>query len=209
MADARSGTHGRQPGTAGPKKNASRKRKVPWARRIVSTLVLVAVLVGLVFGLVKAGSWVHSLLSEQHAKTTEAATPKPVTINACEGNDLSVTVTPSAAVLPEGQGMEVTVQAENRGDADCTVAMSSVSVELVGPAGSVWTPTACSTSWGKTLLLGSGKSWSATLTWDGLLYSECEPVRVGDAGATPSAGSYTLKWAGPDTASGSAALQIQ
>lgn len=189
-------------GVASTKPGRPRKKKVPWVRRIVSTTVLLLVLVGLVFGVVKLGGWVKGLLSAEHARTTEVATIKPVVIEACSAKDLGISVTPSVSSVQEGQGFDVAVTLENTGSEDCSFDLSTLAVSLEGTGGAVWTPTACSETWDKSLLLGVGKSWAATLTWDGLVYADCVVVQHSGAAATPMEGSYALKWSAPPVVSG-------
>ena len=70
--------------------NSKRKRKVPWARRIISLVVLAALLAGLIFAGVKAFGWVMGILNEEHARVTDVSTPKPVEILPCAADDLNV-----------------------------------------------------------------------------------------------------------------------
>ena len=82
--------------------NSKRKRKVPWARRIISLVVLAALLAGLIFAGVKAFGWVMGILNEEHARVTDVSTPKPVEILPCAADDLNVTLAPSSAAVDEG-----------------------------------------------------------------------------------------------------------
>lgn len=174
-----------------------RKKRVPWVRRIVSTTILLLVLVALVFGVVKLGGWVKGVLSEEHSRTTEVATIKPVVIDACTPQDLTISVTPNVVSVQEGQGFNVAVSLVNKGAEDCSFDLSTLMVILDGAGGAVWTPTACSAAWDKSLLLGAGKSWSTTLTWDGLVYADCAQVQNAGGAATPMEGQYALKWSAP------------
>lgn len=176
-------------------------KKVPWMRRIISTTILLLVLVGLIFGAVKLGGWVKGILSDEHARTTEVATIKPVVIEACAAPDLGITVTPSVASVQEGYGFDVAVSLVNSGSEDCSFDLSTLVVSLEGPGGPVWTPSACAANWDKNLLLGAGKSWATTLTWDGLVYADCVLVQHSGGSATPMEGAYALKWTAPPVVS--------
>lgn len=70
--------------------NSKRKRKVPWARRII-LVVLAALLAGLYLAGVKAFGWVMGI-HEEHARVTDVSTPKPVEILPCAADDLNVTL---------------------------------------------------------------------------------------------------------------------
>lgn len=194
---------GRPKGQGGraPQPGRPRKKKVPWLRRIISTTILLLVLVGLIFGIVKLGGWVKGVLSEEHSRATETATIKPVVIEGCTSKDLTISVTPSVVSVQEGNGFDVAVSLVNKGGEDCSFDLSTLVISLEGPGGAVWTPTACTPTWGKNLLLGAGKSWSTTLTWDGLVHADCAPVQNAGAAATPMEGSYALKWAAPPVVS--------
>lgn len=194
------------PSSDSPRSASKRPRKVPWARRIVSTLVLLVLLAGLIFLIVKAFGWVGGLLSAEHEKSTEQAAIKPVSIAECSGEDLKVSLYPATTVLDEGVGFDVAVSIENMGDADCSVQTSDVNV-LLTPAGSfgvqgeggkssspseataIWSPSACGGEWAKTLLLRPGQSWTGDLKWNGLVYRGCEASA--DGAAAPE-GTYSL-----------------
>ena len=172
--------------------NSKRKRRVPWGRRIISLVVLAALLAGLIFAGVKAFGWVMGLLNEEHARVTDVSTPKPVEILPCAADDLNLTLTPSAGVVDEGMGFDLGVQIENRGSTDCSVETSEVKIQLAGSSTVVWSPSECVPEWSRTLLLAEGESWTGTLSWNGHIYEGCEAVAQETGGATASAGTYTL-----------------
>lgn len=189
---------------------APRPQKVPWARRIISTLILLAVAAGVIFLLVKGAGWLGGLMTQEHAKSTAKAAPEPVVISSCQAEDLKVSLLPSASVIDEGVGLEVSVGLENIGSADCSVQTEALGIQLatVGVAASgedeagvtdstpastvIWDPSACDAEWSKTLLLRPGQSWTGNLTWNGRVYSGCDPVGEDTGGVTASAGTYTL-----------------
>ncbi|WP_099332402.1 hypothetical protein [Actinomyces minihominis] len=171
---------------------ASRSQQVPWARRIISTAILLALLIGLIFGITKGVQWVMGILGEEHAKVTESAAPKPVEILPCAGDDLGVRLTPSSGVVDEGIGFTLGVQLENTGKVDCSVETSEVDIKLAGATTVVWSPSACDADWSKTLLLAPGDTWEGSLTWNGHIYEGCDAVAAETGGATASQGTYTL-----------------
>lgn len=170
----------------------SRPRKTPWVRRIVSTLILVAIVIGVGVLLVKVGSWVHAALTDTHAKTTESSTVKPVEILPCTDENLDVTLLPSQTVVDEGMGMDLVVSLENTGSTDCSVDTGDIQVQLRGDYGTVWTPTACDGQWARELLLGAKESWGGQLHWDGGISADCQPISNDGIRATAPSGSYTL-----------------
>ncbi len=174
-----------------------KKRKTPWVRRIVSTLILLLVLALLLWGLVKIGGWVKTILTDEHERATQGAVIEPAVIEPCSSDALRVTVTPVLTAVQEGEGFDVSVAVENVGASDCSFSLSTLEITLGSENGLLWTPSACTSSWDKELLLGAGKSWSTSLAWDGHVYADCELVKVDGFGATPMEGTYTLKWQAP------------
>lgn len=182
------------------------QRKVPWGRRLVSTAVLTAVVVGLLFGVGKLAGWVTSLLGDTHAQTTESAAVKPVDISPCASTDLQVSLTPSAAVVEVGSGMVLSVVITNAGESDCSVDTADVAITLAGGSGTVWEPTECGEGWARPLLLSPGQSWSGQLEWDGLVHEGCTGEQSGAGMGVAPAGVYTVTgeapgWTAPVTAS--------
>ncbi len=172
-----------------------------WVRRIVSLVVLAALLVGLIVLAVRGWGLVSGLLSDQHAKTTQATQVGPVEIGECVGEDLKLRVVPSAETVDEGAGMEVKVRLENDGKLDCTVEPGAVNVTLAMGDEDVWTPTACHPEWHPRLLLGEGQKWEGTLGWDGGVYVDCVASTYlvdtyegqVEVQATAGSGMYTLR----------------
>lgn len=195
MGMAQGGAGGVGRGTR-PVGGPGKKRKTPWVRRIVSTLILLFVLALIVWGLVKIGGWVKSILAEEHQRTSQGAVIQPVVIGPCSADALRVTVTPTSTSVQEGQGFDASVLVENAGTDDCSFSLSALEVTLGSDNGLIWTPSAC-VPLDKELLLGAGKSWSTTFTWDGHVYADCELVKIDGFGSTPMTGTYTLKWAAP------------
>lgn len=178
-------------------------RKTPWARRIISTLILLALLAGLVAGVVFAGikvaSWLGTVFQTEHQAAAERAAPKPVDIRPCLSADLEITLTPSSVVIEEGAGLDVGFSVVGKGEDDCSFLPTDAGVELVAETGPIWTPTACSAALAdKTLLLTKGVPWSTALSWDGLVYADCAAVPFADSGASTVApvGTYTLQSGG-------------
>lgn len=174
-----------------------RKRKTPWVRRIVSTLILLALLAGLVFLVFKAVIWVGDYFKSEHQKNTELTTLQPVTYESCGEEDVSVSLIPGATTITQGEGIDVVMSIENvRGEA-CTMTPGDVSVSAQLGGDSVWTPVACSSVLSEMpLLLAPDHPWSRTLSWDGKAYVDCEVATTGDDGASMNAakGTYELRY---------------
>lgn len=201
----------RRPAKATASGKPARPKKVPWARRIISSLILLALLAGIIFLVVKGAMWLGSLLNAEHEKSTEQATVKPVSITECAGGDLKISLFPSSTIVDEGVGFDLAVSIENTGSADCSVQTSEVNVTLAsagasipaddgeassavdgGSTSAVWSPSTCDPQWSKTLLLKPGQSWTGDLAWNGHVYNGCDAVAEDTGGATAAAGRYSL-----------------
>lgn len=175
-----------------------RKRKVPWVRRIVSTLILLALVAGILFLVFRVVSWVGSYFQEEHQKNTELTTLQPVSYETCSAKDVSVTLTPDAATVLQGEGTNVVLSMSNTGNEPCLMSPGNVSVSMVLGGDTIWTPTACTSGLTDlTLLLSSDQPWSKTLSWDGKAYLECEVVKTGedDSPMNAAKGTYELRYA--------------
>lgn len=171
-------------------------RRTPWLRRIVSTLVLLAVLAAVIWGLFVVGSkavnWVGTMFRDEHQRTQERATPQAVVIEDCTATNIEVTLNPTTTAPPEGAGMEVEMVVVNRGEAECALVASDISVELLAGTDPVWSPTACSSALADLqLLLSPAEPWSRVLGWDGNVYSGCEVVMIEDGATSQAAGEGT------------------
>ncbi len=176
---------------------SKRKRKTPWARRIVSTLVLLALLVGLVFLVFKAVVWVGDYFKSEHQKNTELTTLQPAVYEACEEKDISISLTPSVTTITQGQGTDIVMSLENTGADACTMTPGDISVSALLGGDSVWTPIACSSTLSELpLLLAPNQPWSQTLSWDGKAYVNCEAVTTGEEATAVNAakGTYELRY---------------
>lgn len=153
-----------------------RKKKTPWVRRIVSTLILIALLVGIVFGLAKGFSWVTDFFKSENQKNKDAVSVQPVTYGQCGAGNLDVTLTPSAPAVQEGGGVDVALSIVNTSTVPCVMKVGDLQIDLAtAGAEPVWTPTACSADLGdEQLLLSKGQPWSTTFSWDGKAYKKCE-----------------------------------
>ncbi len=163
-----------------------------WTRRIISTAVLLALVAGVVFAAVKLVGWVSGMLSTEQVKATQSSVPKQATIGSCEPSDLSVVLTPSSTALDQGTGLDVGIELQTEGESDCSFNTEDLSIKLAVEGEIVWTPTACSSSWARLLLLSPGQPWSSSISWDGVAYVDCEAAMV----------------PGPDNEDGSAGAKV-
>ncbi len=174
------------------------KKKTPWVRRIVSSLILLAIVIGLVFLIVKAVSAVTGMLSDHHVKTTESSAPRPVEINPCSADQLQITLEPSETIVSQGRGFQTAVIVENTGEVDCSLNTTDVHVVLTAQskpgasAETIWSPTECTPEWEKMLLLSPNQTWSGTLKWEGYVYEGCDVSGLDYGGAVPEPGIYIL-----------------
>lgn len=141
------------------------------------------------------------VLNDEQEKTNQARVVTPVELQDCSPESLKLGLLPEPGVINEGESVVVNLQVTNMGEDVCVLTTDRLSVDLKMNGESVWTPTACSDSWQKTLLLDKGLLWNTSLTWNGAVYSECEARTVqlweGEAAgntvpATASAGAYQL-----------------
>ena len=170
-----------------------KKRKTPWVRRIVSTLILLALIALLVFLVARGVIWIRGVFQEGRDEAAESAVPKPVVIEQCAATSLDISLEPTESFVEEGAGVRVSVSVTNTGEADCKITQAQLGVQLVGDNEVLWEPGACSEAMQESmLLLAPGQPWSTTLRWDGLRYFECAVPQSGMP-AVVGEGSYLLE----------------
>lgn len=154
--------------------------------------MLAAVIWGLFVVGSKAVNWVGTMFRDEHQRTQERATPQPVVIEDCTAANIEVTLNPTTTAPPEGAGMDVEMVVVNRGEAECALVASDISVELLAGTDPVWSPIACSSALADLqLLLAPGEPWSRVLGWDGNVYSGCDITTIDDGAANLAAGEGT------------------
>lgn len=165
-----------------------------WVRRTISTLVLVGLVALIGFGAVKAFQIVAEKYATEQQHRSTASAPTPVAIPTCTDKNLKIVTTPKPLNPSVGEGMEILVSIENGGVNACSLDTAQVGVSLITGEDTVWTPTACSDDWERTLLLSPKEPWEASLLWDGKLYDGCEPLTTEDAsgGLVADAGTYRI-----------------
>ncbi len=151
-----------------------------WVRRIVSSILLIAVVAALILGGVKGYGALHKRLSAHQEKVSSTNVNLPVSIAQCRGANLEVTTQFDPSVAPVGSGTKVDVTVTNRGSEECSLETADVQVSLLSGEQVIWSPTLCSETWDRQLLLGAAKSWQGTLSWNGGLYDECQSLTGGD-----------------------------
>ena len=166
-----------------------------WVRRIVSSVLLVAVLSGLIFGAVKGYQVLHARLSEHQENVAVQAGNLPVNISECRFKDIDAKLEPDPLTPLVGEGFTLQVKFINRGREECSINTGQLEVRLKTGDLVVWTPTACTDSWDRQLLLPADGSWQGALTWDGSIYSECEVSKAAEGGASLIAdeGAYLVE----------------
>lgn len=180
---------------SGPATKKPKKRKTPWLRRIISTLILLGLIVALVFFLIWFVQWVGDIFREEHDRASRATIPQAVEVKECSLDTLQLMLTPDALQVPEGQPLSAELSIATTGDEACSFDTSRVTVQLGSADLSVWTPTACQESWGTTLLLSKDVPWQTSFNWNGQLYQDCQAVSVGEENpqpGTPPEGVYNL-----------------
>lgn len=156
------------------------KKGEMWARRIISSLLLLAVLAGLIWLLV----WVWGYLSEKmgadDAPQSQSSEAESLEIPTCDPDSLEAKIVAKPTKPEVGEGSELTVTIVNSGAKDCQVEAKDLSVQMIEGDEVIWSPVACTNSWDRTLLLSSKLTWTGKLNWDGKVYSDCEPVAYSD-----------------------------
>lgn len=173
-------------------------------RRIVSSLILLALLVGLIALIVGIVKWVGGILSAENEKNISRTVAERVEIDACQPADLSLTVTPSQTKIAEGASMSVSLVILNAGEKECSFSLADLDVTLGNSERDVWTPTACAQDQ-RLLLLAPEQPWETSFAWDGALWKDCERQMINVASdnddgsqntksiaATPPEGTYDL-----------------
>lgn len=159
-------------------------------RRLTIALIVVVALALLGLG----GWWLvktaNSSLQERQAQleaVQEAEVAKPIA--ECKMSDLDFTVDSYQQSVQVGSGWNATVTITNKGADPCLAdgAGKTIGVEVTsGTYQLVDTPTCAAPDSELPLLLGSGKSWQTTISWDGNDYHECTP------GSAAAAGTYVM-----------------
>ena len=171
------------------KSKAARRREM-WARRIVSTLILLALLVALGFGAVKGIQWLLQLLRDSHQSTVVSAGEAPVETPDCtpETMDVNLSFDPQPAVFAGGTTMDVELVGSSA--VGCIFRPDTLDITVSDGKDVIWSPTACTPDWGMPLLLTDQTPWQTSFSWDGHRFAECE---LGQSGGEQ------LVWAEPGT----------
>ena len=141
-------------------------------RRIVSSVILLGLLVGLVALIVGAVKWVTGVLSAENEKNISRTVVQKVEVNGCLPADLSLSVVPSHTDISQGNSMDVSVELLNVGEKECSFSLSDLSLKLVSGDRDVWTPTACAADQ-RLLLLAPEQPWGTSFTWNGGVWADC------------------------------------
>ncbi len=158
-------------------------RKTPWARRIISSLILLAALALLIFLGVKAAGWLTQIFHAGREVAEEQAAKPVFVLSECTAKDVDVTLSPASNQILEGGSLEIGITAQAAGDGDCYLTQAELGIALTMGDTEIWNPGECSEELqAKTLLLSVGQPWVSTLTWDGRVWDGCEPGSVAPEG---------------------------
>jgi hypothetical protein len=187
----------RQSSSAG----GGRNRTIP----IAVVVVLVIALIG-VAGYMLFSSATRSLEERQaildSVQEREVAAP----IAECSPENLDFKIGDHSTTASVGSGWNTQITVTNKGSEPCLTDGSASSVGLVVTSGTyqLVDTTACGDPEDtKPLLIGSGRSWNTTVSWDGNDYQDCNP---GDVAA---AGTYVMKIKFLDEDKGEITVQLQ
>lgn len=165
---------------------AAARRREMWIRRIISSVILLAVVVGVVFLVIRGIGMIGGMLPKatatpQSGAMSSASQPTSVIISPCSVGDLQITATSDPAAPVVGGGLTLGLSVENKTAKECSLALPDLEVRLSTGSDTVWAPTQCSDTWNGNLLMLPGTPWSASLQWDGKLYDACT-LLTDDAG---------------------------
>ncbi len=124
----------------------------------------------------------------------------------CSPENLDFKVGDHSTTASVGSGWNTQITVTNKGSEPCLTDGSASSVGLVVASGTyqLVDTTACGDPEDtKPLLIGSGRSWNTTVSWDGNDYQDCNP---GDVAA---AGTYVMKIKFLDEDKGEITVQLQ
>ncbi|MDO5719256.1 MAG: hypothetical protein Q4P05_00800 [Actinomycetaceae bacterium] len=155
-----------------------------YIRRVLSILALVAILVGIYF--IGRFVWNSVQISlAQHADSSESVDDVPEPITDCAPQDLTATMTNGESTAIEGQGWSTHITLTNTSDTECTTdgALKSVGFAITSGDVPVYDTTQCADQDAqKLLLLGPGRSWTTTVSWDGRHAPNCDSDKVAAPG---------------------------
>ncbi len=151
-----------------------------WVRRIISTIILLVAVAALVMVGVRLYGMVHSKLTGHQEQLASASSNLPVEIRSCGPSDLKVQVVPETAQALVGEGIAAKVTVTGLAEPACEFSTADLDIQLVTGDDVVWSPTKCSDSWARTLLIGKDLSWEQTIKWAGNLYNGCDALENGE-----------------------------
>lgn len=151
-----------------------------WVRRVISTALLLGLLVAIIFGVVKGYGAIHARLSDHQDKVAVETGNVPVSISECRFGDLDVHLDPEPVTAPVGEGFKLKISVKNTGLEECSLHTERLQIEMLTGDHAVWSPTECSQSWQRQLLLPANGTWEVSRTWDGNIYEGCDAATRGD-----------------------------
>lgn len=124
----------------------------------------------------------------------------------CTSSNLDFKIGEHSTTATVGNGWRTDITVTNTGSEPCLTDGSASSIGLVVSSGSyqLVDTTVCGDPENtKPLLIGNGRSWNTTLSWDGKDYQDC------NAGDVASAGTYVMKIKFLDEEKGEVTVQLQ
>lgn len=152
--------------------------KVPakiWVRRIISTVILLALLAGIGYLVYMFVTWVGTNLSQTREAAVAVSAPQSVDISECQPDEIDIRMKATPTQLYVSQGMNVTVTVSTKNPTGCLLTEDTLAVELTSGTYQVWTPTACAAN-KEDLLLADGIKTDMQFDWDARIYEQCEQV---------------------------------
>jgi len=146
-----------------------------YIRRIVSSVIILALLSVIVWGLYSFGTWLWSTISAGSEESGQDQTPAPVKISSCTEKDLDVTLSPSSTKLAVAEGMTVVMHISAKSGAECKLEPDTLDLTLTVGGYPVWTPTKCAAP-EDTKLIAKGLEVEREYTWEARIYESCEQV---------------------------------
>ncbi|MDO5034722.1 MAG: hypothetical protein Q4E01_04980 [Actinomycetaceae bacterium] len=153
-----------------------------WARVLIVVLLIAALGLG---GYWLATTALSSMRERQAALESVQDSEITPPIAECKPSDLEFSVTGYDQSITVGSGWNASVTVTNRGKEACLTDGSGKSLGVLVTSGTyelVDTMKCASKDESLPLLLGVGKSWNGTVSWDGKDYQQCTAGSAGKAG---------------------------
>lgn len=156
------------------------KKSEMWARRIISTLLLLAIAAGLVWLVIWLVGFFVGKNSDFETSMSASAKQETLDISACKASALRTRIVAKPEFPGIGESTEFTLTVRNTENEDCQLDASDLRLRISNGDDVIWNPIECTDAWDKPLLLSKDLTWSGKVTWDGKVYDKCKPVQFSD-----------------------------